>query len=111
MSSTFQVETTNQGTVLVPLRDQVLVRVFKQAEEASEMTRGGIIVPEIARRSRAITHRGLVIEVGPSPQLELRRGDEVLFDRYSGVELWIDGDLHLIMREASVLLYYRSQDE
>jgi len=87
-----------------PLHDRVLVRRI----EADEKTAGGIIIPDTAKEK---PQEGEVIaagtgarnEAGEVHPLEVKAGDKVLFSKYSGTEVKIDGDEHLIMREEDLL--------
>ena len=87
-----------------PLQDRVLVR--RIAEE--EKTKGGIIIPDTAKEKPA---EGEVIAVGSGKAddkgtvrpLQVKKGDRVLFGKYSGNEIKIDGVDHLILREDDIL--------
>jgi chaperonin GroES len=86
-----------------PLHDRVIV---KRVEE-QEQTKGGIIIPDTAKEK---PQEGEVVAVGPGRQdngtvipLDLRKGDRVLFGKYSGTEIKLDGIEHLIMREEDIL--------
>ena len=87
-----------------PLHDRIVVR--RVAEE--EKTKGGIIIPDTAKEKPA---EGEVIAVGEGKAndkgvvrpLEVKKGDRVLFGKYSGNEIKIDGVDHLILREDDIL--------
>ncbi len=87
-----------------PLHDRVLVRRI----EAQEKTPGGIIIPDTAKEKPV---EGEVIAVGPGARgqdgrlhrLDVRVGDRVLFGKWSGTELLIEGQERVIMKEADVL--------
>jgi chaperonin GroES len=89
---------------LRPLQDRILVQ--RVAEETT--TKGGIIIPDTAKEKPA---EGKVIAVGNGKlgddgkpmALDLKKGDRILFGKYSGTEVKIDGDEYLIMREDDVL--------
>jgi chaperonin GroES len=89
---------------LRPLQDRILV---KRVEE-EEKTKGGIIIPDTAKEKPA---EGKVISVGKGKldengkriALEIKKGDRILFGKYSGTEVKIEGDEYLIMREEDVL--------
>jgi len=89
---------------LKPLHDRVLV---KRLEE-EEMTKGGIIIPDTAKEKPM---KGAVMAVGPGKigddgkrtKLEVKKGDLVLFNKYAGTEIKIDGVEHLVMREDDIL--------
>lgn len=87
-----------------PLHDRVLVRRV----EAEEKTAGGIIIPDSAKEK---PQEGEVIAVGKGKSndegkvfpLDVKSGDKILFGKYSGTEIKIDGEEFLIMREEEVL--------
>lgn len=87
-----------------PLQDRLVVK--RLAEE--EKTKGGIIIPDAAKEK---PQEGRVIAVGPGKVTdngqrvapEVKAGDKVLFGKYAGTEIKIDGDEHLILREDDVL--------
>jgi chaperonin GroES len=87
-----------------PLHDRILVR--RMAEE--EKTSGGIIIPDTAKekpqRGEVVaTGKGRVTEDGKTLPLEVRVGDKVLFAKYSGTELKLEGKEYLMIREEDVL--------
>jgi chaperonin GroES len=75
-----------------PLQDRVLV---KRIEEDVEKTKGGIIIPDTAKEK---PQQGKVIAVGKG-----KVSDTILFGKYAGSEIKIDGEEHLIMREDDIL--------
>lgn len=87
-----------------PLHDRILVR--RMAEE--EKTAGGIIIPETAKEKPqrgeiVAAGNGRVTEDGKSLPLEVKVGDRVLFGKYAGTELKLNGEEYLMMREEDVL--------
>ena len=88
-----------------PLQDRVLV---KRIDEAEEKTKGGIIIPDTAKEK---PQQGKVIAVGKGKvgddgkitPLDVKVGDRILFGKYSGSEIKLNGDEHLIMREDDIL--------
>jgi len=89
---------------LRPLHDRILVK--RVAEEAK--TRGGIIIPDSAKEKPAegevvATGNGKMGENGKLIPIELKTGDRVLFSKYGGTEVKIEGEEYLIMREDDVL--------
>jgi chaperonin GroES len=87
-----------------PLHDRILVR--RMAEE--EKTAGGIIIPDTAKekpqRGEVVaTGKGRITEDGKTLPLEVKAGDKVLFSKYSGTELKLDGKEYLMIREEDVL--------
>jgi len=88
---------------LTPLHDRVLVRRIQEAETV----RGGIIIPDTAKEK---PQEGVVIAVGTGRHekgqtipLAVKEGDRVLFGKYSGSEIKIDGEELLIMKEDEIL--------
>ena len=87
-----------------PLQDRVIV---KRVEE-EEKTKGGIIIPDTAKEKPMegkiiAVGKGKVLEDGKIHPLEVKAGDRVLFGKYAGTEVKIDGEEHLIMREDDIL--------
>lgn len=87
-----------------PLQDRVIV---KRVEE-EEKTKGGIIIPDTAKEKpqegRVVAvGKGKVNEDGKITPLDVKVNDRVLFGRYSGTEINIDGEEHLIMREDDIV--------
>ena len=87
-----------------PLHDRILVR--RMAEE--EKTAGGIIIPDTAKekpqRGEVVaTGSGRLTEDGKTLPLEVKIGDKILFSKYSGTELKLEGNEYLMMREEDVL--------
>ena len=87
-----------------PLHDRVLVRRV----EAEEKTAGGIIIPDTAKEK---PQEGEVVAVGPGARdeagklvaLDVKKGDRVLFGKWSGTEVRLDGEDLLIMKESDIL--------
>lgn len=87
-----------------PLHDRILV---KRVEEESK-TAGGIIIPDTAKEKPqqgevVATGKGRITEDGKALPLEVKVGDKILFSKYSGTELKLDGTEYLMMREEDVL--------
>jgi chaperonin GroES len=87
-----------------PLQDRVIVRRIEEAEK----TKGGIIIPDTAKEKpmegKIIgVGKGKVLEDGKIHPLDVKAGDRVLFAKYAGTEVKIDGEEHLIMREDDIL--------
>ncbi len=87
-----------------PLHDRILV---KRVEE-EERTRGGIVIPDSAKEKPiegeiVSIGVGKVDEEGKVRPLDVKKGDRVLFGKYSGTEIKLDGEDYLIMREDDVL--------
>ncbi|MDL1967073.1 MAG: co-chaperone GroES [Deltaproteobacteria bacterium] len=89
---------------LRPLQDRILV---KRVEEETT-TKGGIIIPDTAKEKPAegeVTAVGIgkIGEDGKRIALEIKKGDKILFSKYGGTEVKIEGEEYLIMREDDVL--------
>jgi chaperonin GroES len=87
-----------------PLQDRVIV---KRVEE-EERTKGGIIIPDTAKEKPMegkiiAAGKGKVLDDGNIHPLDVKAGDRVLFGKFSGTEVKIDGEEHLIMREDDIL--------
>lgn len=89
---------------LKPLNDRVLVKRL----ESEEKTAGGLFIPDTAKEKPS---RGEVIAAGPGKvdpggkiiPMQVKAGDIVLFNKYSGIEIKLDGVEHLVMREDEIL--------
>ena len=87
-----------------PLQDRIIVRRIDE----EETTKGGIIIPDTAKEkpqeAKVIAvGKGKVKEDGTVQPLDVKKGDRVLFSKYSGTEITIEGEEHLIIREDDVL--------
>jgi len=87
-----------------PLQDRVIVKRTKE----EETTKGGIIIPDSAKekpiQGKVIAAgNGKVLEDGKVRPLDVKAGDTILFSKYAGTEIKIDGEEHLIMREEDIL--------
>lgn len=89
---------------LKPLNDRVLVKRL----ESEEKTAGGLFIPDTAKEKPS---KGQVVAVGPGKMddngkrvpMAVKAGDEVLFNKYAGTEVKLDGVDHLVMREEDIL--------
>jgi chaperonin GroES len=89
---------------LRPLQDRILV----QRVEEETTTNGGIIIPDTAKEKPAegkvvAVGNGKIAEDGKRIALDVKKGDRILFGKYSGTEVKISGEEYLIMREDDVL--------
>jgi chaperonin GroES len=87
-----------------PLHDRILL---KRIEE-KESIKGGIIIPDTAKEKPqeglvVAVGNGKILENGTKISLEVKEGDRVLFGKYSGTEIKVDGEEYLIVREDDVL--------
>ncbi len=87
-----------------PLQDRIIV---KRIDE-EETTKGGIIIPDSAKEKPQegkviAVGKGKVLEDGKIQPLDVKKGNKVLFSKYSGTEINIEGEEHLIIREDDVL--------
>ena len=92
-----------------PLGDKILVEVL----EAEEKTKGGIILPDTAKEEKTegkvvSLGGGKVLESGKVQPLEVKKGDRVIFGKYAGDEILIDGKKHKIIKESEVLAVYEA---
>ncbi len=92
------------ATKLTPLHDRILVRRVEEAET----TRGGIIIPDSAKDKPQegevmAVGKGKISEDGKVRPLDVKEGDRILFGKYAGTEIKIDGEELVIMREEEVL--------
>jgi chaperonin GroES len=87
-----------------PLQDRVIVKRLEEEEK----TKGGIIIPDTAKEKPQegkviAVGKGKVAEDGKLIPLDVKVGDKILFGKYSGTEIKIGGEEHLIMREEDIL--------
>ena len=87
-----------------PLHDRILVRRI----EEGETTRGGIIIPDSAKEKPqegevVSAGKGKINEEGKIRPLDVKEGDRILFGKYSGAEVKIDGEEYLILKEDEIL--------
>ncbi len=92
------------ATKFTPLHDRILVRRVEEADT----TRGGIIIPDSAKdkpqEGEVISAgKGKISEEGKVRPLDVKAGDRILFGKYSGTEIKLDGEDFIIMREEEVL--------
>jgi chaperonin GroES len=87
-----------------PLQDRILVKRI----DGEETSKGGIIIPDTAKEKPQegkviAVGKGKVNENGRVQPLDVKKGDRILFSKYAGTEVNIEGDEHLIIREDDVL--------
>jgi len=87
-----------------PLHDRVIV---KRLEE-EEATKGGIIIPDTAKEKPiegkvVAVGAGKILENGKKQPLEVKKGDKILFGKYAGTDIQVEGEEHLIMREEDIV--------
>jgi len=95
---------TTSTTKLQPLADRIVVRPLKK----EEVTKGGIVLPDTAKEK---PQEGEVIAVGPGKltddgerlEMEVKKGDKVIYAKYAGTEIKIDDEELLIIRDSDVL--------
>ena len=93
--------------VLVTIKSE-LSRLLVKRQEAEEKSKGGIIIPDSAKEKPIegkviAVGNGKALEDGKVRALEVKVGDRILFGKYSGTEIKIEGDEHIILREDEVL--------
>jgi chaperonin GroES len=91
-------------TKVRPLHDRVIVKRMEEEEK----TKGGIIIPDTAKEKPIegkvmAVGSGKVTEEGKKIPLQVKEGDRVLFGKYAGTDIKIDGEEHLIMREDDII--------
>ena len=87
-----------------PLQDRIIVKRVQEEEK----TKGGIIIPDTAKEKPIegkviAAGNGKVLEDGKVRPLDVKAGDRILFSKYAGTEIKIEGEEHLIMREEDIL--------
>jgi chaperonin GroES len=90
---------------LKPLQDRVIVK----PQEAVEMSKGGIILPDTASKEKPM--EGVIVATGPGKfskagdrmAMEVKKDDRVIFSKYAGTEIKVEGESYLIMREEDIL--------
>ncbi|MCC6713473.1 MAG: co-chaperone GroES [Candidatus Dadabacteria bacterium] len=87
-----------------PLHDKVLI----QRLDSEETTKGGIIIPDSAKEKPqegkvVAVGNGRILEDGSTKPLEVKKGDKILFSKYGGTEIRIDGEDYLILSEEEIL--------
>lgn len=96
--------TTTSATKIQPLSDRVVIRALEESEEM----RGGLYIPDTAKEK---PQQGEVVAVGPGKlsdegtrlEMDVAVGNKVLYGKYSGTEVTVDGDQFLILRESDIL--------
>ncbi|WP_461255707.1 co-chaperone GroES [Treponema sp. R80B11-R83G3] len=84
---------------VIPLGDRVMVKLEKNEAK----TAGGIIIPDTAQEK---TQQGTIVAVGPGTEKEkitVKNGDKVMYDKYAGTQVKIDGVEHLILKMADII--------
>ena len=92
------------ATKIRPLQDRIIVKRLKEEER----TKGGLYIPDTAKEKPVegtvlAVGNGKVLEDGTVRRLDVKEGDRVLFGKYSGTEVKIEGEEHLILREDDIL--------
>ncbi|MEQ9397969.1 MAG: co-chaperone GroES [Longimicrobiales bacterium] len=95
---------TKAATKIQPLADRVVVKALEDAEQM----RGGLYIPDTAKEKPS---QGEVVAVGPGKvsddgtrlDMDVKVGDKVLYGKYSGTDVTLDGEEYLILRESDVL--------
>ena len=95
---------TEKKLKIRPLQDRILIKRLNEEEK----TRGGIIIPDSAKEKPheakvVAIGKGKILDDGKLVPLEVKVGDKILFSKYSGSEVKIDGEEHLIIKEEDVL--------
>jgi len=94
-------------TKVRPLHDRVIVKRLEEQEK----TKGGIIIPDTAKEKPIegkiiAVGSGKVMENGKRMPLQVKEGDRILFGKYAGTDIRIEGEEHLIMREDDIIAIF-----
>jgi len=79
-----------------PIGNRILVEI----KNSEEKTSGGIVIPQTAQEK---TQEGIVIAVGDSDEITVKEGSRVIYDKYAGTEIKIDGKEHLLIKSDDIL--------
>jgi len=95
---------TTQTLKVRPLGDRVILKPIQQEEK----TRGGVILPDSAKEKPqhgevVATGTGRILDNGTKVDMEVKVGDKVLYGKYSGTEIKIEGEEYLIVKESEIL--------
>jgi chaperonin GroES len=87
-----------------PLHDKVLIEIL----DTEEKTKGGIIIPDTAKEKPqegkvVAVGTGRILEDGTKKPLDVKKGDKVLFNKYGAIEISIEGEDYIILREEDIL--------
>jgi len=90
-----------------PLQDRIIVKRLEEEQK----TKGGIILPDTAKEEKTegkviAVGTGKMLESGKVQPIEVKKGDRVLFGKYSGDDIVIDGTKHKILKESEILAVY-----
>lgn len=99
-------------TTIKPLHDRVLIKRIEEQEQVI----GGIVIPDTAKEKPqqgevVAVGEGKILKDGSRRPLDVKEGDRVLFGKYSGSEIKIDGEEFLIMREDEILGVFARQEK
>ena len=92
------------STKIRPLQDRILVLQLEEEDKSA----GGIIIPDTAKEKQSqgkviATGKGKVLEDGKVRPLEVKEGDRILFEKYAGATINLEGDEYMVMREDDVM--------
>ena len=79
-----------------PLAERVLIEI----KNSEEKTTGGIVIPQAAQEK---TQEGIVISIGDSSDIKVKKGDTVMYDKYAGTQIQINDKDHLIIKNEDIL--------
>ena len=100
----FETKRRKEKRKIRPLQDRIIVKRIEEEDK----TKGGIIIPDTAKEKPiegkvVSAGKGKILDDGSIGPMEVKAGDRILFSKYAGTEVKIDGEDHLIMREEDVL--------
>ena len=79
-----------------PLGERILIEI----KTSEEKTAGGIVIPQAAQEK---TQEGIVVSVGDSSDIKVKKGDIIIYDKYAGTQIKIDDKDHLILKNEDIL--------
>jgi len=79
-----------------PIGERILVKI----KDSEEKTSGGIVIPQNAQEK---TQEGIVVSIGDSSEIKVKKGDTVIYDKYAGTQIKIDDIEHLILKSEDIL--------
>jgi len=83
---------------LKPIGERVIIKLGESVEEKTE---GGIIIPQTSQESTII--KGVVFEVGNDPKLEVKKGQVIIYDKYTGQPISYAGDNYVVLHQSDII--------
>ena len=82
--------------IVKPLNDRILIKVVS----AETKTAGGIYIPDTAQEK---TQEAIVVSIGDSEDIKVKKNDKIIYDKYAGTSIKVDGEEHIIIKADDVL--------